>query len=84
MPKNRPKLSARAIRERDGNHCQYTGACCARTKATSTTSCRSHAGADTWENLVWSSKEVNTRKGNRQSGFLSTEELVTKKTQPPG
>ena len=22
-------------------------------------------GADTWENLVWSSKDVNARKGNR-------------------
>ena len=26
VPKKRPKLCARAIRERDGNRCQYTGA----------------------------------------------------------
>jgi 5-methylcytosine-specific restriction endonuclease McrA len=26
---------------------------------------RSRGGPDTWENLVWSSKQVNTRKGNR-------------------
>jgi len=25
VPKKRPKLCARAIRERDGNRCQYTG-----------------------------------------------------------
>jgi Restriction endonuclease len=25
----------------------------------------SRGGPDTWENLVWSSKDVNTRKGNR-------------------
>lgn len=25
----------------------------------------SRGGADTWENLVWSSKAVNARKGNR-------------------
>lgn len=26
---------------------------------------RSRGGADTWENLVWTSKDVNARKGNR-------------------
>ena len=26
---------------------------------------RSRGGADAWENLVWSSKAVNTKKGNR-------------------
>jgi 5-methylcytosine-specific restriction endonuclease McrA len=26
---------------------------------------RSRGGADTWENLVWSAKEVNQRKANR-------------------
>src|SRR5947207_5640925 len=26
---------------------------------------RSRGGKDAWENLVWSSKDVNTRKGNR-------------------
>jgi hypothetical protein len=46
VPKNRPKLSARAIREHDGNDCQYTGDCCAWTKAALTTSCRSRGGAE--------------------------------------
>jgi len=26
---------------------------------------RSRGGADSWENLVWSSKQVNSHKGNR-------------------
>jgi hypothetical protein len=47
VPKKRPKLSARAIRERDGNRCQYTGALLHRTKAASTTSCPARAAART-------------------------------------
>ena len=27
--------------------------------------CASRGGQDTWENIVWSSKDVNARKGNR-------------------
>ncbi len=66
VPKKRPKLCARTIRERDGNRAANTPACCCvRTKAASTTSCPARGGPDTWENLVWSSKQVKTRKGNR-------------------
>jgi hypothetical protein len=46
VPKKRPKLCARTIRERDGNRCQDTACCCVRTKAASTTSC--HARAAAW------------------------------------
>src|ERR1051325_1732606 len=66
VPMKRPNLSARTIRERDGNRCQYTG----RVLRVDEGSLdhvvpRSRGGANTWENLVWSSKEVNSRKGNR-------------------
>lgn len=66
VPMKRPNLSARAIRERDGNRCQYTG----RVLRVDEGSLdhvvpRSRGGANSWENLVWSSKEVNSRKGNR-------------------
>src|SRR5258706_8348287 len=66
VPKKRPKLCARSIRERDGNRCQYTG----RELRPDEGSLdhvlpRSRGGKDTWENLVWSGKDVNTRKGNR-------------------
>ena len=66
VPKKRPKLCARAIRERDGNRCQYTGALLRPDEGSlDHVLPRSRGGKDTWENLVWSSKEVNTRKGNR-------------------
>jgi 5-methylcytosine-specific restriction endonuclease McrA len=66
VPKKRPKLCARAIRERDGNRCQYTGALLRPDEGSlDHVVPRSRGGPDTWENLVWSSRQVNTRKGNR-------------------
>jgi 5-methylcytosine-specific restriction endonuclease McrA len=66
VPKKRPKLCAKTIRERDGNRCQYTGHLLAPDEGSlDHVLPRSRGGADTWENLVWSSKDVNARKGNR-------------------
>ncbi len=66
VPKKRPKLCARTIRERDGNRCQYTGALLRPDEGNlDHVVPRSRGGPDTWENLVWSSRQVNTRKGNR-------------------
>jgi 5-methylcytosine-specific restriction endonuclease McrA len=66
VPKKRPKLCARTIRERDANRCQYTG----RELRPEEGSLdhvvpRSRGGQDAWENLVWSAKEVNQRKADR-------------------
>ena len=64
--KKRPKLSAKNIRERDGNRCQYTGRLLHPDESSlDHVVPRSRGGADTWENLVWSAKEVNQRKADR-------------------
>ena len=66
VPKKRPKLCARTIRERDGNRCQYTGKLLKPDEGSlDHVLPRSRGGKDTWENLVWSSKDVNARKGDR-------------------
>jgi 5-methylcytosine-specific restriction endonuclease McrA len=66
VPKKRPKLNARNIRERDGNRCQYTGRVLRPHEGSLDHIVpRSRGGANSWENLVWSAKEVNQRKGNR-------------------
>ena len=66
VPKKRPKLSAKNIRERDGNRCQYTGVLLRPDEGNlDHVVPRSRGGADTWENLVWSAKEVNQRKADR-------------------
>src|SRR6266581_35367 len=66
VPKKRPKLSAKNIRERDGNRCQYTGRLLHPTEGSlDHVVPRSRGGRDTWENLVWSAKDVNQRKADR-------------------
>ena len=66
VPKKRPKLCSKTIRERDGNRCQYTGRVLRPEEGSlDHVLPRSRGGQDTWENLVWAAKDVNTRKGNR-------------------
>jgi len=66
VPKKRPRLCAKSIRERDGDRCQYTGAHLRPDEGSlDHVVPRSRGGRDTWENLVWSSKTVNTKKADR-------------------
>src|SRR5437667_9859973 len=66
VPKKRPKLSAKNIRERDGNRCQYTGRLLRPDEGSlDHVLPRSRGGKDAWENLVWADKAVNAKKGNR-------------------
>jgi 5-methylcytosine-specific restriction endonuclease McrA len=65
-PRKRPKLCTRAIRERDGNQCQYTGKLLRPEEGSlDHVLPRSRGGKDEWGNLVWADKVVNARKGNR-------------------
>ena len=66
VPKKRPKLCAKTIRERDGNRCQYTVTLLRSDEGSlDHVVPRSRGGKDEWENLVWADKDVNARKGNR-------------------
>jgi len=66
VPKKRPKLCAKTIRERDRNRCQYTGKLLRPDEGSlDHVLPRSRGGKDEWGNLVWSDKAVNARKGNR-------------------
>ena len=69
VPKKRPKLCARAIRERDPESfrdCQYTGRVLRPEEGSLDHIVpRSRGGKNAWENLVWAGKDVNARKGNR-------------------
>jgi 5-methylcytosine-specific restriction endonuclease McrA len=64
MPKSRPKLSRKGIAERDGYRCGYTGVHCPDGNLDHVMP-RSRGGRDTWENLVWSAKDVNQAKADR-------------------
>ena len=62
VPKKRPKLSAKNIRELD----QYTGVLLRPDEGSlDHVLPRSRGGKDEWGNLVWSDKAVNAKKGNR-------------------
>jgi 5-methylcytosine-specific restriction endonuclease McrA len=66
VPKKRPKLCAKTVRERDGNRCQYTGKLLKPDEGSlDHVVPRSRGGKDMWENLVWSAKDVNQRKADR-------------------
>lgn len=66
VPKRRPKLCARTIRERDRNQCQYTGKLLKPDEGSlDHVVPRSRGGRDAWENLVWAAKDVNQRKADR-------------------
>lgn len=86
VPMRRPKLSSRSIRERDGNRCQYTDK---RLRADEGSVDhivpRSRGGADTWENCVWASKKINSRKGNRlpdEAGLALLKEPLAVREMP--
>ncbi len=66
LPQKRPRVSAGTIRERDGGVCQYTGRkLSAREGNLDHIYPRSRGGKDSFENLVWADRAVNSLKGDR-------------------
>ncbi len=66
VPRRRPALSARAIWERDGRRCQYTGKVLGPGEGNiDHVVPRSRGGATSWENCVLACRQVNSRKADR-------------------
>ncbi|EDY82147.1 HNH endonuclease domain protein [Verrucomicrobiia bacterium DG1235] len=66
MPLWRPGVTRRSIYERDGGVCQYTGRRVSWTEGNiDHVIPRSRGGQNSFENLVWTDKGVNTRKADR-------------------
>lgn len=58
--------SAEQIRIRDGNRCQYTGRKLKKGEGSlDHVLPKSRGGSNTWENLVYACKEINTMKGDK-------------------
>ena len=69
VPLLRPRFGFRALWERDGGRCQYTGRRLHPHEANiDHVLPRSRGGTDSWENCVLSDRAVNTRKGARTPG----------------
>lgn len=61
-----PRLTKKAIRERDGSRCQYTGEIIGPGEGNvDHVVPRDRGGKDEWSNLVWSKKDINSKKGNK-------------------
>jgi 5-methylcytosine-specific restriction endonuclease McrA len=68
MPHVQQKLTKRAILERDGFVCAYSGEKLPISKLNiDHINPKSKGGKDTWENLVACRKDINTRKGNKSN-----------------
>jgi len=66
MPMRTPRVSREAIFERDGGVCQYTGLYVGRSGGNlDHVVPRDRGGRDSFENLVWAKKEINSHKANR-------------------
>jgi hypothetical protein len=66
MPEKKPKLTKRAVFERDGYIDQYTGEKLSRRDASvDHVRPRSRGGQNSWDNLVTTHKRRNSQKGNR-------------------
>jgi 5-methylcytosine-specific restriction endonuclease McrA len=66
VPVKKPRVSARAIYDRDGGRCQYTGRPVSRSAATlDHVQPKSRGGRDSFENLVLCDKDVNMEKADR-------------------
>ncbi len=83
VPKKRPRFSAKAIWERDGHRCQYTGRVLRPGEGNiDHVVPRSRGGVTSWENCVLTSRDTNTQKGNKLPEEVGLKLL--KKPKAPG
>lgn len=84
MPIIRPRPTKDAIMRRDGGVCQYTGQKIPRGQGNIDHIVpRHHGGKNTFENLVWCNKDLNSMKGNRHNHEVGLKLIRTPKAPPP-
>lgn len=60
-----PRLTKNNIMTRDGGICQYSGVYVGKNGNIDHVDPVSRGGRNTWENMVWCDRNINTRKGDR-------------------
>jgi 5-methylcytosine-specific restriction endonuclease McrA len=84
MPLKSPRLSNSTIFERDKGVCQYTGEYVGKHGGNlDHVVPRDRGGRDSFENLVWCKRELNSRKGNRLNEEAGLK-LIRKPVAPKG
>ena len=83
VPQRRPAFSARSVRQRDHNRCQYTGRLLGPGEGSlDHVVPRSRGGANSFENVVLACRKVNGRKANRTPVEAGLRLLATPKAPP--
>jgi 5-methylcytosine-specific restriction endonuclease McrA len=85
VPKRAPRLDNRAVAERDGKRCQYTGAYAPDGNVDHIIP-RAKGGKHDWSNVVWSSREINFKKGcklNSEAGLKLIRPPVVPRAKVP-
>ena len=83
VPRRRPRFSLRAVWERDGGRCQYTGRALALGEGNiDHVLPRSRGGRTSWDNCVLSDRAVNSRKGDKLPEEVGLK-LARRPTVPP-
>ncbi len=83
IPMKRPRLSARAIMERDNFTCQYTNRKLSRSDLNiDHVLPKDRGGKELWENLVCSDRKVNSLKGNKLNSEIGLKLIRIPKAPP--
>lgn len=83
VPKKRPRLDNRGIRERDHGRCQVTGEYCPENGSVDHLTPKSRQGPKkSWKNLAWMRKDLNHLKGNRTLAEMGWT-LIRQPKEPP-
>lgn len=83
MPTKKASPTSNNIFERDGGVCQYTGRKIKKSEGNlDHVIPRSKGGTSTWENLVWSDRSINSKKGNSLNHEVGLKLLNTPKAPP--
>lgn len=83
MPIKNVKLGRSAIYERDGGVCQYSGEYVGRQGNLDHITPKDRGGRDSFENMVWCKREINSNKGNRLNHEAGLK-LIRPAKMPPG
>jgi 5-methylcytosine-specific restriction endonuclease McrA len=83
VPKRRPKLTNKAIAERDGYTCQVTGEYCPKSGSVDHLVPKSRGGAKkSWKNMAWMRADLNHKK-NDQTLEEAGLKLLREPKEPP-
>lgn len=83
VPMTKPRLSSGNVFARDGGICQYTGEKVGRGSGNlDHVVPRDRGGRDEWSNLVWTSRDLNSRKSNRLNSEIGLK-LIRQPKAPP-